>query len=149
MHRSTLWTIAVLLCACDPQAPGATGTIDLDPSIDPAGYGWLQIVAHADRDGAFQVADLDPDKLGGDLIHDNFPLGDVSFPFDYTLGYGVGSTEIPTWRVTAWLSVEQAVTAPEVGDPWASASFEVHKCGNMGYCGRTDGVDLVIDTLFE
>jgi len=142
--------VVSVLCACDPEAPGATGTVDLGPGADTSGFSWLHVAAHADADGELQVSDLvlESGQPFEDIVSRRVALSDVSFPWSYELGGGVGATEIESWRVTAWIGATED-EVPVSGDLWGSTPFEVAKCGRMGFCGVRSGVDVVIDTTVE
>ena len=144
------------LVACDPIGPGATGSVDLDPSVDTTGMAFLTIVAHSDADGVFQPADvmLQVDRPHSEVLGTRVALDEVTFPHEFILESGIGATDIRSWRVTAWLDGDAAIDrwqddlAPAAGMPWGSTPFNVSNCGLVGYCDVTPGVEVTIDALF-
>ncbi|MFO0757027.1 MAG: hypothetical protein U0359_11080 [Byssovorax sp.] len=136
------------LAGCDPAGPAASGKITLGDGIDPASFQTLELRAAPDFGMAFDPAhpNFVPDKSwldnGGDLK-------DIKFPFDYTIGQPLGTTEQQHWRVIGWLSKGASGTAgalPASGEPFGTQAFDLIKCGIAGgFCATTSGVDFTID----
>src|SRR5438128_2493192 len=102
MRAAPLLLTLLLAPGCDPQAPGASGTLSLPAGAQvPAGADRVQVVALPDAPGA---ATGHPD--GGLLSAERttLSLADAGFPLPYTVAGGVGTSPRSDWRVVAWLA---------------------------------------------
>lgn len=45
----------LLLTACDPQGPGASGIIELSPSVETTRFGWLEVRVYPDDGESFSA----------------------------------------------------------------------------------------------
>ena len=93
------------LASCDPGGPGAEGTISLDPEIDLADYRTLELRAFPDPGAGYDAASGAPAE--GELFASSYDLADITFPYGYLIGGGVGTTDHQRWRILAWLSVSK------------------------------------------
>jgi hypothetical protein len=132
---------------CDPEAPGASGTITLAPGVDATAFVTLTLRTFANASGPYdpsQPIPLDADR-------DDRPLTAVTFPFRYDVGGGIGTSKFQSWQMVAWLSrhslddLRDAVRF-DPGDPFCSVAYRASPCGlgTAGYCGVATGVDCVL-----
>jgi hypothetical protein len=141
--RSLLPCLALLaLVACDPQGAGASGVIELGAGLDPKDFVWLEIRAYPDDNDAF-AADRIP--LDGP-VRVSRQLTEVSFPYSYEVGEGVGTTPEQHWRMTSWLSKEGG-GRPKSGEPFCSVRFDVEPCGGQfgDFCGVSNDVNCTLE----
>jgi hypothetical protein len=141
--KSLLPHLAMLaLLGCDPQGAGASGVIELGAGIDPRSFAWLEIRAYPDDNDAF-AADRIP--LDGP-VRDSRPTTEVSFPYSYEVGEGVGTTPHEHWRMTSWLSNDSAAR-PKSGEPFCSVRFDVEPCGGQygDFCGVSNDVSCTLE----
>lgn len=151
--------VSAALMGCDPAGPRAMGTISLSEGVDPEPYQVLEIRLFEDEGEWTPVHGIPEEAL---ITHtfedwttedylrsseraDEYLLTDIDFPFAYAIGPDMGSTHEKKWRVVAWLATEPASLAPESGDVWGTRTVEFEYCGGFGYCGTTEGVDIVLD----
>jgi hypothetical protein len=138
-----LVAVTALLGGCDPEGPGAKGTISIDPSVDPSGFATLQIRAYPDSE-----KDFDPAKMPATSnAQQGLALSQVTFPHFYDVGEGVGTSDSSHWRMVAWLSHDVQLPAkPAAADPLCSAPFDLKACsaGFGGYCTVAGDVDCII-----
>jgi len=136
--------LGVLLGGCDPAGPGAAGTISLAPSVDPTGFATLQLRAYPDTE-----KDFDPAKIPASASAERgIALSEVTFPYSYDVGEGIGTSDSSHWRMVAWLSHDPELPArPATGDPSCSAPFQLKACsaGFGGYCTVSGEVDCTIE----
>jgi hypothetical protein len=140
---------ALLLAACDPGGPGAAGIITLGEGADPSLYSTLILAAYGNAGDEFDPAVLEDPPSPTDFVIETLALADVAFPYDYTLSYGVGTSEYADWRIVGWFSTDETAAAPGATDPLGTTTFEIAECGAFfgGYCDVTDGVDFIIDPI--
>jgi len=145
--RTFLLALPLLLAACDPGGPGASGTITLGDATDPDAYTTLILAAYGHAGDTFDPAVLEDPPSPNDFVLDTLDLADIAFPYDYTLSYGVGTSEYADWRIVGWFSTDEDAAAPEATDPLGTATFEIAECGKFfgGYCSVTEGVDFMIE----
>ena len=138
-----LCAAAVLLGGCDPEGPGADGTVSLASSVDPSGFATLQLRAYPDS-----AKDFDPAKIPSSTNAERgIALSEVTFPYHYDVGEGIGTSDSSHWRMVAWLSHDPALPArPAADEPFCSAPFELKACsaGFGGYCTVSGEVDCTI-----
>ena len=155
MRYTRLMIVPLVLIsqACDPLAPGASGRLSLAPGIDLSSYATLVIRAYP-SDSSFHVSM--PPSGPRDPIDNPWliePLEGLTFPYDYYLGGGLGTTKSDGWRLVAWLtptSAEEAFgTWIGSSEPYGTRLFEIGDCGSYfgDYCGVTESVDLLIDSF--
>jgi hypothetical protein len=131
---------------CDPQAPGASGTMTLGAGVDVSGFPILVLRTFANASGPYDSSAPIP----ADAYRDYEATASITFPYHYTVGGGVGVSDVGDWQMVAWLShrtraeLTQA-TNSDPGDPVCSVAYRVRGCNGMGgYCGVTSGVDCVL-----
>lgn len=132
-----------LLCSCDPEGPGASGLISLAPKLDAKTFSSLELRAYPDASSSFDAAKVPADAPARlSLI-----TSEVTFPYQYDIGEGVGTSEQQRWRLVAWLSRGAGTpVGPEPGDPFCTAAFELESCGTFGdYCAVSHGIDCTIE----
>jgi len=138
-----LCAAVALLAGCDPEGPGANGTISLASSVDPAGFATLQLRAYPDSE-----KDFDPTKIPSSTNAERgVALSDVTFPYHYDVGDSIGTSDSSHWRMVAWLSRDTQLPArPAAEEPFCSAAFELEACsaGFGGYCKVSGEVDCTI-----
>ena len=97
-----------------------------------------------------------PPSGTGDPIEDLWliePLEGLTFPYQYSLGSGIGTTTRPGWRLVAWLTPTSADDAfgtwIRSGEPYGTRLFEIRECGDfdLEYCQVTENVHLLIDSF--
>ena len=134
------------ILGCDPEGPGAEGIVSLDGTIDSTTFVTLEVRAFPDDDPAFDIttAPVISERATG-----RYPLTEVTFPFEYFAGSGIGTTTVPAWRVVAWLSTELQPDWVSSGDAYGTATFSIAECPGFGgsYCVVTPGINLTIDTV--
>lgn len=138
------------LCACEAAEPGVAGTITLDDALDPTTFPTLHYRMVEDDGEPFDVTDADRYATRRSLS-DSDPTADIEFPFEYSLGGGIGDpADGPDWRVVVWLSLEDGYEDwPAEDAPLGTATFQVRRdsCSGIareGYCGITEGVDVLV-----
>ncbi len=141
-YASLIGLLLAALGACDPAGPGASGTIRVAPSVPVAKFTTLEIRTYADQNPTFDVKDI-PSESPSRV---ELPLATTSFPFQYNAGEALGTTEQAQWRMTAWLSSDDAAVAPKADDPQCSVAFSLNKCSAQfgDYCGDTANVNCTI-----
>jgi hypothetical protein len=151
-------TVALTLGACepeeeliaDPRAPGAAGTVAVDPAVDLAGYTTLELrgfPAVAAATAGEEWRDLP--AATWPLRAESIPLDGLALPVDFLLGGdGIGATDAPRFRVVAWLARTPGTEAPAPGAPWGTTTVELQECGfaceGVCYCSVTDGASVVL-----
>jgi hypothetical protein len=138
---------AMALTGCDPQAPGASGTMTLGPGVDATAFQTLSLRTFANASGTFDPSTPIP----ADAYWDTESTAAITFPYRYSVGGPVGTSAVGDWQMFAWLSHRTMVdliraTGPDPGDPSCSVAYRVGGCGAglSGYCGITGGVDCVL-----
>ena len=151
MPRLTFIPVALLaaiaLTGCDPQAPGASGTMTLGPGVDATAFQTLSMRTFANASGTFDSSTPIP----ADAYWDTESIAAITFPYQYFVGGAVGTSAVGEWRMVAWLSHRTSAdlvraTGPDPGDPLCSVAYHVGGCGVglSGYCGVTGGVDCIL-----
>lgn len=148
MRSLILSTLAALaVAACDPLGPGTSGTLTL-PAGDTTGFTTLELRWFPDVDGGFDLAG--PPELSDSSIDtvtsESFPLATLAFPYDYSVGTGIGTSPTKVWRIVAWLAGDATKMWPNGSEPFATSTVTIDECGGSfdGYCGIVDGIDLVL-----
>lgn len=135
--------VVVGTTGCDPEAPGAAGTITLDADVDATVYQALALRTFA---GPYDPSQPIPSTAD----REDEAVAAITFPHRYQVGGGIGSSNVGDWQLVAWLSHRtlvdlNAATGPDAGDPRCSLAYRVGGCTGMGgYCGVTAGVDCVL-----
>ncbi len=140
------------MAGCDPQGPGASGTIHLGEGVKATDFTVLRLRAAPDTGAPFDPsAPSFPSADGDGSTWDpqSEDLSVVTFPHDYTIDEGIGTTPHERWRLFAWLSTSSDGGAPASGEPYGTTAFTIDSCGvGFGdYCSVTEGVDLTINTI--
>jgi hypothetical protein len=139
----------VALVGCDPIGPGASGLMSF-PAADSSGFTTLELRFFPDLDGHFDLAGPPVRQAdGGDgWDHVTLDLTTVSFPYAYTVGGSIGTSETAAWRIVAWLATASTTEWPNGSEPFATTEVTIDDCGGGidGYCNITDNVDLVLET---
>jgi len=149
----SLFLLAGWVTACDPEGPGARGSISLGKNVDPASYTTLAVAifpdGKADLDPSAAIDATLPNYLTESLVPaTGRPQPAMLFPYQYELGEPLGTTPDQDWRMVAWLSRTAAPTQIVTGDVFCSARFHVRGCGLAGgHCGVTTGVDCTLDQV--
>jgi hypothetical protein len=142
--RAALLVATMASVACDPEGPGAQGVISVGSAVRTKDFASLQVSAYPDS-----AKDFDPENIPDAVpAHESWLLADVTFPQKYDVGEGIGTTDSPEWRMTAWLSHDlDAKGRPQKDDPVCSVRFEVDKCsaGFGGYCTVSNDVSCTIE----
>ncbi|MEM9068240.1 MAG: hypothetical protein AAGE52_07025 [Myxococcota bacterium] len=114
--------------SCDPAAPQVTGTLDFPDSVTPSDWATLEIRLIADGETGFA------------RTHD---VREISFPFAYDVGGGLGFRETPNWEVVAFLTNRSDADTPDASEPTlrASVTFACDQCGSG--CGGSQSIELV------
>lgn len=142
------------LVACgDPGGPGASGNVLLGAGIKTDTAQTLIVRGVPDTgsfDSAKPVFDVPPPtgERAWDIV--TTPAMGLTFPYHYTVGESLGTTEQQRWRVFAWLSAstDAATKAPASGEAFGTATFSVVSCQQYGgYCQTTEGVDVTISQV--
>jgi len=138
--------LSIAAGGCDPDAPGASGTISLGSGVDATAFQALAIRSFPNWLGAY-----DPSmQIEGDAYQENEAVAALEFPYQYRISGTVGTSRYADWEMVAWLSHRPPGdlidwTGPEPGDARCSVAFRVAACGYQGgYCGVTSGVDCVL-----
>ena len=150
--RSSLVLLALFsLSGCESAEPGVAGTISLADGLDPTTSQTLHYRMIEDDEEPFDVTD--PERYASRLAFSGSdPVADIEFPFEYTLGGGVGDpADDPHWRVVVWLTIDgPAEDWPAEDAPLGTMAFLVPRssCSGLarkGYCGIREGVDVVVE----
>lgn len=151
MNRTAFFVVslafgALMISGCDPEGPGARGTITLSSDVVVGNATSLEIRAFADSAGTFSEGDPIPPEAGCESETLSVPLSEVTFPYAYEIGCGIGISEHAQWEVVAFLATTAGQAAIHPGDWYGLRPFTVHACGSgfEGRCGITDSVDLEI-----
>jgi len=142
--------VLFVLPACESAEPGVAGTITLDADLDPTTDQTLHYLMFEDDGEAFDVTDS-AQYADSRAFSGRDPTADIEFPFEYTLGGGIGDpADGPDWRVLAWLSAETDEDWPSDEAPFGTTAFRVRRtsCSGLarkGYCGITEGVDVLVE----
>jgi hypothetical protein len=138
----------VALVGCDPIGPGASGVIAF-PAADATGYTTLELRFYSDVDGHFDLAGQPPvpTNHSDDSSRDSLELSTIAFPYAYTVGGMIGTSERAGWRIVAWLATAATHEWPNGSEPFATTEVTIDDCGGGidGYCNITDNVDLVLE----
>jgi hypothetical protein len=147
--ETPLLALPLLLAACDPGGPGASGTITLGNDAEPSAFNTLILAAYGNAGDTFDPAVLEDPPSPTDFVLETWDLANIDFPWDYVLSYGVGTSGYPDWRIVGWFSTDDTAAAPGATDPVGTATFEIGECGAFfgGYCDVTSGVDFAIDAV--
>jgi hypothetical protein len=136
---------ALTLVGCDPIGPGAEGQLSL--TSDTAGFTTVELRFFPDLDGHFDLAGPPelPTTVSEYVQQDAVDVA-VVFPYEYSIGTGIGTTKNRTWRVVAWLATEATHEWPTGSEPFATAEVPIDDCGGFddAYCGITENIDLVL-----
>jgi hypothetical protein len=146
-----LLSLVLLLpgAACDPLGPGAVGRLRLSPDAEIVPGGMLEMRAFPDDGQAFDPATTTwADRQWP--IDQRWPLSEITFPFHYGIGGGVGHNETQSWRLVAWISRSENADAPTKGEWYGTQLFSLAECGFpfSGYCGVTQGIEIEIDRKY-
>lgn len=137
--------LVLLVVACDPVGPGASGQVGLVGSTSYQGLS-LELRAFADDGTPFDPTAF---RLTDAAMPRNTIALETPPPWDYRVGEPVGATSRPHWRVVAWLSAELDTSSDRMpsGAPYGTTTFDVRDCGFpiSGYCEHTDKVNFVLD----
>lgn len=131
---------------CDPDAPGASGTITLGTGVDAASFQSLTVRSFPNWAGTFGPSS----EIPSDAYQEDVAIAAIKFPYPYRVSGTVGTSGYANWEMVAWLSpLEPAVLAdfpgPNPGDAFCAVAYRVAPCGFQGgYCGVTNGVDCVL-----
>lgn len=155
-HRTSILMLSlsclVGLVACgDPGGPGASGNVLLGSGITTDSAQTL-IVRGVPNTGSFDPAKpvFDVPPPSGETVWDGVaePVMGLTFPYAYSVGAVLGTTEQKNWRIFAWLSASTdatAVKAPATGEVFGTTTFSVVSCEQYGgYCQTTEKVDVTI-----
>jgi len=148
LHMHSLrcsWLLALTLAACDPAGPGAAGTISLAPNASTTGFATLEIRFYVDPSGSFDPAGPPPFPSDSSDYPETLTedLARATFPYHYDLSRSLGTTNVRTWRVTAWLATAATAGWPNGSEPFATTAVPIAACdGFDGYCNTTPGIDL-------
>ena len=141
----TALTIAAsLLAACDPLAPSASGQVTLGSGATTAAGASLELRMFPDTEDA---GSFDPSRFSPPPVDSTYsasvPLDQVTFPYAYDLGDGVGTSPQRHWFVVAWLA--PSAGAPLGSGEWFGArAMDFDECGGA-YCGQRDRQDILVD----
>jgi hypothetical protein len=158
MPRLTFVPVFALLlavlgtAACDPEAPGATGSVTLAPGVDATAFQTLALRTFANESGPYDLSQPIPANAERDYV----AAAGLTFPHHYSVGGGIGSSLIGDWQLVAWLShrtpseLNQA-DGFDPGDALCSVAYHVRGCGagTRGYCGVTAGVNCELAPLAQ
>ena len=135
---------APFAAGCDPEAPGASGTLTLGAAVDAASFQTLAIRTFANESGPWDpsmVIPADADKA-------DEAVSAVKFPHPYRVGGEVGSSPVGDWQLVAWLSHRSEVDLRQAasldpGDAFCTVAYHPTACslGTRGYCGVVAGVN--------
>jgi hypothetical protein len=131
----------------DPEGPGASGFLALGAGIDASTFQSLEVRGFPNA-GPFDPKALLPSSLL--FWRTGATVRDVTFPFHYEVGEGIGTTMTRDWRLVAWLSHRASdVVAIEKGDVYCTVVFSIRSCGVQygDYCGVTQGVGCTLETV--
>jgi hypothetical protein len=141
----SLFTLSLALVACDPIGPGAEGQLSL--ASDTAGFTQVELRFFPDLDGRFDLAGPPelPTNVSEYVQQDAIDVT-AAFPYDYSIGTGIGTSKNRVWRVVAWLATESTHEWPNGSEPFATAEVPIDDCGGFddAYCGITENIDLVL-----
>jgi hypothetical protein len=139
--------LSIAAAGCDPEAPGASGTMSLGSGVDATTFQTLEIRTFADTSDLYDQSQPIP----SDADRDTKPVAGITFPHRYLVGGGIGSSNVGTWRLVAWLSHRALADADQAtnfdpGDAFCSVPYRVQGCGVGldGYCGVTGAVDCIL-----
>src|SRR5262245_53626070 len=140
------------LAACDPQGPGASGVIGLGAGVDACGFETLEIYAFANEsEAAFDPA-RPITEVSREVEHWRGTSCELGYPLSYKVGGDIGSSDVPTWMLVAWLShtpwsePSNATVAP--GDVFCAVPFRLQVCGSYGgFCAVTPDVACVLSEV--
>src|SRR5690242_18989547 len=99
MTRTLALPLLLALAACDPQGPGARGTITLGATATTAGASSLEIRAFASTAQTFAPSNAIPAPVFCNSETLPVPLASVTFSYDYEIDCGVGLTTHRKWQV--------------------------------------------------
>jgi hypothetical protein len=151
----TVLTLSIILPACipfgDPGNPTAEGVVSLD-GIEVVDETHLYVLMYPDTGDTFDPTVIPgPEERNLSVISIDM---DSSFPIEYVLRDGLGTSDHRDWRLVAWLSVDWAEHSEDTawiasGEAFGTVTFEAEDCGPgyRGYCGEVLGVDVSIDTI--
>lgn len=145
-HLSSMIVVVLALAVtgCDPEGPGARGTISLGAGADVSQAYRLEIRVFPDPEDSFEPGIAIENE---ELRAESLLLGEVEFPFDYEVGHALGTSDHRQWRVVAWVAEgsDPAWIAP--GEFFGTTLFDLASCGDYygGYCQVTGGVDVTIE----
>jgi hypothetical protein len=148
--RLTVPLVALCLClgAChheeggiaDPLAPGAMGMVETTAGVETAAFTTLEIrgfpaAIDTSDDDAFRAIPTDYRASSQSILVDG-----VAFPLSFKVGaQGIGATDLPYYRVVAWLARIEGTLAPEPGAPWGTSVVALNDCSfgceSTCYCG--------------
>jgi hypothetical protein len=146
LHAIVIATAAAVALGCDPAGPAAEGTISLGTGVSDTGFATLELRMFPDPGADFDPANGLPQGL--EYFITSHHLAQVTFPYEYFIGAGAGTTENPRWMVIAWLATQELGDQPTSGEIFGTRTFKIKECGAFfgGYCDTTRGVDVVIET---
>ncbi|HEY4177795.1 MAG TPA: hypothetical protein VGM90_13205 [Kofleriaceae bacterium] len=126
MRHILIGLVGILVAACDPAGPEASGTIFLAPGVSADGYSILETYWEP-ADGSQYPASLD---------RYDAPL---AFPMPLHTGVGIGFSDSDKYRLTAWLTNEYSPIVGELpaGTPHATINIDIPECSNG--CDAVDG----------
>jgi hypothetical protein len=120
--------------------------LSVGAGFDAGSATWLEITALPDPDGGLDVlAPLSIPAIG-DRVSE--ALSTVSFPHAYSVGLGLGTSDVSRWRVVAWVAHAPDASTIQRGEAFGTTTFTVAGCGCFGgYCRTTRNVDLALDQV--
>lgn len=145
-HKFLILVPLFLVFACDPGAPGATGIVSVNNEINSNNFKILNIFIYSNPSKVLNIS-IYP-KIEDSEGVDCFNLNEITFPYDYIIGGGVGVTDYKNWTIIAWLS-QSCTNWPQINEPYGFSFFEIKDCGSWasGYCNYTDHVNFEISEI--
>jgi hypothetical protein len=150
-----LCALVFLATGCDPEGPGASGTITISNNVKREGLTRLRLRAVVRPHDAFTANAPKFPRADAQSLSTNIQLDELQTSVHYDFGEVLGTTPHHRWRLFAWLEQGDSEedfaagsTQPPHGAPYGEADFAVDSCGVGGdYCGHKGGVDLAIDKV--
>ena len=134
---------------CDPSRPGASGTIRVAAGTDVAGFKTLALRFLPNPFRTFDPKTPLP-KVEESQDGNDVPLSQVTFPYAYRIGGGIGASDIADWLLVGWLSHDAVGSAQQLapGDVFCSALVPIKDCGSTGgHCGLTTAIECTLQGI--
>jgi hypothetical protein len=139
MHRWVWGGLALAGAACGDSHSSVSGTVELEPHVEPSHYATLEIRA-IEFDPDQPDARTEPVELSP--FRESLPLEELQFPHDFTMIEGAFDEWSQGW-VVAWLSQREGSEWVLTTEPFGAKRIDLVAPGPH-LAPETSGVDVII-----